>query len=92
MARILIKGTQITVPNTVGAGTSFSEATLVRLVNKATGTDYVVTVQETAGGTTVGTFTILRGTFGEEDIKIHTRSFYAQIFFKCFGYSMLPGY
>ncbi len=61
MARVLIKGTQITVPNTVGAGTSFSEATLVRLVNKATGTDYVVTVQETAGGTTVGTFTILRG-------------------------------
>ena len=41
MARVLIKGTQITVPNTVGAGTSFSEATLVRLVNKATGTDYV---------------------------------------------------
>ena len=45
MARILIKGTQITVPNTVGAGTSFSEATLVRLVNTATGTDRVVTVQ-----------------------------------------------
>ena len=61
MARILIKGTQITVPNSVGAGTSFSEATLVRLVNTATGTDRVVTVQETAGGTTVGTFTILRG-------------------------------
>ena len=61
MARILIKGTQITLPNTVGAGTSFSEATLVRLVNTATGTDRVVTVHETAGGTTVGTFTILRG-------------------------------
>ena len=51
MARVLIKGTQITVPNSVGAGTSFSEATLVRLVNTATGTDHVVTVQETAGGT-----------------------------------------
>ena len=61
MARILIKGTQTAVPNTVGTGTSFSEATLVRLVNTATGTDHVVTVQETAGGTTVGTFTILRG-------------------------------
>jgi len=61
MARILIKGTQIAVPNTVGAGTSFSEATLVRLVNTATGVDHVVTVQETQGGTTVGTFTILRG-------------------------------
>ena len=46
MARVLIKGTQITVPNSVGAGTSFSEATLVRLVNTATGTDRVVTVQE----------------------------------------------
>ena len=51
MSRVLIKGTQITVPNSVGAGTSFSEATLVRLVNTATGTDRVVTVQETAGGT-----------------------------------------
>ena len=61
MSRVLIKGTQITVPNSVGAGTSFSEATLVRLVNTATGTDRLVTVQETAGGTTVGTFTILRG-------------------------------
>ena len=61
MARVLIKGTQITVQNSVGAGTSFSEATLVRLVNTATGTDRVVTVQETAGGTTVGPFTILRG-------------------------------
>ena len=61
MSRILIKGTQIAVPNTVGAGTSFSESTLVRLVNTATATDHVVTVQETAGGTTVGTFTILRG-------------------------------
>ena len=30
-------------------------------MNTATGTDHVVTVQETAGGTTVGTFTILRG-------------------------------
>ena len=45
MSRVLIKGTQITVPNSVGAGTSFSEATLVRLVNTATGTDHVVTVQ-----------------------------------------------
>ena len=56
--RILVKGTQITVPNTAGAGTSFSEATVVRLANPST-TDYVVTVQETAGGSTIGTFTIL---------------------------------
>lgn len=62
MGRILVKGTQIDVPNSVGAGSSFSEATVVRLANTSTSTDYVVTVQETAGGTTVGTFTILRGT------------------------------
>ena len=62
MGRILVKGTQINVPNSVGAGSSFSEATVVRLTNISTTTDYLVTVQETAGGTTVGTFTILRGT------------------------------
>ena len=62
MGRILVKGTQINVPNSVGAGSSFSEETVVRLANVSTDTDYVVTVQETAGGTTVGTFTILRGT------------------------------
>ena len=58
MGRILPLGTEIAVPNTVGAGSSFSEATVVRLANPST-TDYVVTVQETAGGTTVGTFTLL---------------------------------
>jgi len=62
MARILVKGTEIDVPNTVSAGSSFSQATVVRLINPSTSTDYVITVQETAGGTTVGTFTILRGT------------------------------
>ena len=58
MGRILPLGTEITVPNSVGAASSFSEATVVRLANPST-TDYVVTVQETAGGTTVGTFTLL---------------------------------
>ena len=57
MGRILIKGSEITVPNTAGAGTSFSEATVVRLANPSTN-DRVVTVQETAGGVTVGTFTL----------------------------------
>ena len=61
MGRILIKGSELQVPNTVGAGSSFSEATLVRLANPST-TDYVITVQETAGGSTVGTFTILANT------------------------------
>ena len=58
MGRILPLGTEIQVPNSVGTASSFSEATVVRLANPST-TDYVVTVQETAGGTTVGTFTLL---------------------------------
>ena len=59
MTRILVKGTQVTVPNTVGAATSFSEATVVRLANPST-TDYLVTVAENNGGSaTVGTFTLL---------------------------------
>ena len=36
MSRILLKGTEIQVPNTVGAGSSFSEATVVRLANPST--------------------------------------------------------
>jgi len=58
MSRILVKGSEITVPNTVGAGSSFSEATVVRLANPST-TDYVVTVSETNAGPTVGSFTLL---------------------------------
>ena len=62
MARILVKGSQITVPNTVGAASSFSEATCVRLANPSA-TDYVVTVAETnSGSTTIGTFTLLGDT------------------------------
>ena len=61
MGRILVKGTEVTVPNSVGAGTSFSEATVVRLANPST-TDYVITVSETNAGPTVGTFTLLADT------------------------------
>ena len=63
MTRILVKGTQITVPNTVGAATSFSNATCVRLVNSSGSTGRVVTVAENNGGSaTIGTFTILADT------------------------------
>ena len=64
MARLLLKGDEITVPNTVGAASSFSEAPVARLVNISTTTDYTVTVKETADGsaTTIGSFTILRST------------------------------
>jgi len=61
MGRILPLGTEITVPNAVGTASSFSEATVVRLANPGT-SDLVITVQETAGGTTVGTFTLLANT------------------------------
>ena len=61
MGRILPLGTEITVPNSVGTATSFSEATVVRLANPST-SNLVITVQETAGGTTVGTFTLLANT------------------------------
>jgi hypothetical protein len=61
MSRILVKGSEITVPNSVGAGSSFSEATVVRLANPST-SDYVITVSETNSGSTVGTFTLLANT------------------------------
>ena len=59
---INVKGTQITVPNTVGAATSFSEATVVRLVNNSGSTGRTVTVaSDNSGSTTIGTFSLLAG-------------------------------
>ena len=60
MGRILLKGSETTVP-LVAAASSFSEATVVRLSNPST-TDRVITVTETRGRTTVGTFTLLANT------------------------------
>ena len=59
MSRILVKGTQINVPNTVGAASSFSEATVVRLVNTTTDARLVTVAEDNSGTTTIGTFTIL---------------------------------
>ena len=58
MARTLIKGDEINIPTIAGIGVSFSEATVVRLVN-TTADAIVITVQETAGGTGIGSFTML---------------------------------
>jgi len=58
MARTLLKGNEIGIPTTAGIGVSFSEATVVRLVNTSTD-PIVITVQETAGGTGIGSFTML---------------------------------
>ena len=62
MTRILVKASEITVPNAVAAASSFTEATVVRLANPST-TDYVVTIAENNGGSaTIGTFTMLANT------------------------------
>ena len=62
MTRILVKGAEIQVPNTVGGATSFSEATVVRLANPST-TDYVISVHENNTGiSTIGSFTLLADT------------------------------
>lgn len=62
MARTLLKADEINLPTTAGTGVSFTEATLVRLVNTTASDNIVVTVQETRGGTGVGTFTMPGGT------------------------------
>ena len=57
MARTLLVGAEIACPTTAGAATSFSEATVVRLVNTHTSA-HLVTVLETQSGTGVGSMTI----------------------------------
>ena len=58
MSRILLMGDEISVPINSGAATSFSSATVVRLFNNS-GSTQIVTVVETQGGTTVGSFSLL---------------------------------
>ena len=61
MARTLCKGAEAACPTTTGAATSFSEATVVRLVNGHSSA-HLVTVVETQSGTVVGSFTMPAGT------------------------------
>ncbi len=58
MSRILSLGVEIPVPISTGTATSFSSATVVRLFNDS-GSTQTVTVVETQGGTTVGSFSLL---------------------------------
>lgn len=58
--RIKVLGAEAALPTTTGAATSFSSATVVRLVNTATSADYLVTVVENQGGTVIGSFTLMR--------------------------------
>lgn len=60
--RIKIIGAEAALPTTTGTATSFTEATVVRLVNTSSSNDYVVTVVETQSGSSIGSFTILRQT------------------------------
>tara|TARA_B100000902_G_scaffold42452_1_gene50228 strand:- start:1056 stop:1331 length:276 start_codon:yes stop_codon:yes gene_type:complete len=60
--RLLLLGSdEVSVPTTAGTGVSFTQATCVRLYN-ANAADRVITVQESRGGTGVGTFTLKAGT------------------------------
>ena len=62
MPRLQIKGTQIVVPNSVGAASNFGNATCVRLVNNSNSSGRTVTVAEdNSGSTTIGTFSLLGG-------------------------------
>jgi hypothetical protein len=61
MARTLLKGDEVTVPTSAGLGVSFTEATVVRLVNTNTAAR-VITVKESRTGTGIGTFTMLPST------------------------------
>ena len=49
---------EIPCPISAGAGTSFSEATVVRLVNTDNTNPWVVNVEETAGSGVIGSFTM----------------------------------
>jgi hypothetical protein len=61
MARTLLLGDEIALPVNTGTATSFSSATVVRLIN-TTGTAQVITVVETQSGTGIGSFTMLGNT------------------------------
>ena len=58
--KLLIKGAEAALPTGSGSASNFDNATVVRLVNTATGADHLVTVVETQGGTVVGSFTLMR--------------------------------
>lgn len=57
MARTLLLADEINLPTTTGTATSFTSATVVRLVNTAAATA-IVTVVETQNGTGIGSMTL----------------------------------
>ena len=61
MTRTLVTGSEAACGVDAANASTFGSATVVRLVN-TTSTARVVTVATAVGGTTVGTFTIMRST------------------------------
>ena len=59
MTRLIVKGQHIVVPNTVGAATSFDNATCVRLVNISNDGRTVTIASDNSGNTTIGSFALL---------------------------------
>ena len=60
MARTLLVGAEIACPTTAGAATSFTEATVLRLVNTDTAA-HKVTLLESVGGAGIGSMTLPAG-------------------------------
>ena len=58
--RTLVLGAEAALPTTTGAASSFTEASVVRLVNTAAAA-HLVSVVETQSGSTVGSFTMPAG-------------------------------
>ena len=58
--RTLVLGVEAALPTTTGTATSFTEASVVRLINNDSSA-HLVTVVETQSGSTVGSFTMPGG-------------------------------
>ena len=61
MARTLLVGAEIACPTSAGAATSFTQATVVRLVNTHTGNAHKVTLLEEQSGAGIGSMTMPHG-------------------------------
>jgi hypothetical protein len=66
---------ELNLPTTTGAATSFSEATVVRLVNTDTAA-HIVTIVQTQGGTGIGSMTMPAGSV-EQIVKVASHCVFA---------------
>jgi uncharacterized cupredoxin-like copper-binding protein len=70
-----ILGAEIALPILTGSATSFSSATVVRLVNTDT-SSHVVSIVETQGGTGIGSITMPPGSV-EQIVKVASHCVFA---------------